>query len=237
MSPMNRSKPNNPQDPARTRAQRAALLAQARVMLLFTPELTEGRDPLEVLGAVLDFVDVIQVRIKGPDEASAAAETRDWTLRVLELVQERSGTEKLVLVNDRVDVARALQPQGCAGAHIGQDDCTPALARELLGPDAVLGLSTHDMKQVALGQEEPVDYLGFGPIHPTRTKGYDVGVGAERCWVAASTASIPVFPIGGINTRNVSELAQIGRAAVSSAILSAKDPREAAEALRLQLIP
>ncbi len=221
--------------PPSNRAERKALLADARVMLIFTPHLTNARDPLEVLASVLEFVDVIQVRAKTADGESSASEQRDWTLQILELLRERDASRKLVLVNDRVDVARSLQAEGCDGAHIGQDDSPPELAREVLGPDALLGLSTHDMKQVAHADTELVDYLGFGPIHPTQTKGYADGVGAERCWVAASTAGIPVFPIGGIDAHNASELTNVGRVAVSSAILAAADPARAADALRAAL--
>ena len=218
-----------------TRAERAALLSKAQVMLLFTPTLTGAHDAMEVLEAVLEHVDIVQVRVKSLDGESSAREHRDLTSKVLELVQARNANHVLVLVNDRVDVARALFAEGCAGVHIGQDDCPPALARESLGPDALIGLSTHNMSQVAHADGEIVDYLGFGPIHPTATKGYRKGVGAERCWVAASTAGMPVFPIGGIDAHNASELTNIGRAAVSSAILSAEDPAHAAEALRTAL--
>lgn len=218
-----------------TRSERLSLLTQAQVMLIFTPHLTRQRDPMEVLASVLEYVDVIQVRAKTKNDESTAREQHDWTLKVLELVRACNAEETLVLVNDRVDVARSLQSQGCAGAHIGQGDCPPELARELLGPEALLGLSTHDMQQVAHADTEIVNYLGFGPIWPTATKGYESGVGAEHCWVAASTASVPVFPIGGIDARNASELTNVGRVAVSSAILAAEDPPRAADALRSAL--
>lgn len=216
-------------------SERLALLSRAQVMLIFTPHLIDQRAPLEVLASVLDYVDIIQVRAKSKDEESTAREQHDWTVKVLELVREHDAEETLVLVNDRVDVARALQSQGCAGAHIGQDDCPPEIARELLGPEALLGLSTHDMKQVAQADTEFVNYLGFGPIWPTATKGYESGVGAEHCWVAANSTSIPVFPIGGIDAHNASELTNVGRVAVSSAILAAEDPARAADALRAAL--
>jgi thiamine-phosphate pyrophosphorylase len=107
-----------------------------------------------------------------------------------------------------------------------------ALAREFLGPEALIGLSTHDMAQVARSLDEPVDYLGFGPVHATRTKGYERGLGCEASWIASSAAHVPVFPIGGVELANIQELARVGRAALSSAVLAAADPGRAARELR-----
>jgi thiamine-phosphate diphosphorylase len=211
-------------------------LAAARLMCLFGPELCGGREPLGVLERALPWIDVVQVRPKPPgsSRAQAARESRDWCLRVLELV-ERSRLPTLVLVNDRVDVARTLRDCGLAGVHLGQEDCPPKLARELLGALPLIGLSTHDLVQVARASEEPIDYLGFGPIHPSATKGYERGLGCELAWVAQAASSLPVFPIGGIDLANAHELAGVGRAALSQAILAAEDPARAARGLRAVL--
>jgi thiamine-phosphate pyrophosphorylase len=213
-------------------------LASARLCLLFTPALVRG-EPLEVLGSLLDHVDLIQVRPKalGSEGPASARETYDWTLRVLELVHARGRGTIPVLANDRVDVARSLLERGCAGVHLGQDDCPPAVARAVLGPAPLIGLSTHHLRQVVLAGDEPVDYLGFGPIHPTATKGYERGLGAEMAWIAAEASELPLFPIGGIGLENASELERIGRAAVSSAILTVADPAAAARTLRGLLEP
>ena len=212
-----------------------AHLARARLMLLFTPELCGAREPLSVLGAALPFVDVVQVRIKpagarGPAPAPAR-ETWDWSRRILDLARSR-GTPCVLLVDDRVDVARALAQEGVAGVHLGQDDMPCREAREFLGPEALIGCSTHDMLQLAEALEEPVDYLGFGPVHATPTKGYARGLGSEPTWIAAGASPLPLFPIGGIELTNAQELSRVGRAAVSSAILSAADPARAARELR-----
>jgi len=199
-------------------------------MLLFTPELC-GADPLDVLERALPHVDAVQVRLKEPALGLAPARaTLEWSRRVLELVRRRAGT-CLVLVNDRPDVARTLAPW-LDGLHLGQDDCPPELARALLGPEVLLGLSTHSAADVALGEQLPVDYLGFGPVHPTKTKDVHRGLGSDATWVAASATALPVFPIGGIDATNAQELARVGRAAVSSAILSARDPARAAREIR-----
>ena len=214
-------------------------LQRARVMLVFTPGLATGRDPLEALSLVLDHVDVVQVRPKAlgavraaPTEARAA---RDLCRAVLERTRAHPA-RPLVLVNDRVDVAERLAPEGVAGVHLGQDDAPWELARERLGPDALIGLSTHDMEQVALADDAGVDYLGFGPTFRTATKGYDRGLGPERAWIASEASSHPVFAIGGIDHSNVQDLATVGRVAVGSALLSAPSPARAARELRSLLL-
>ena len=126
-------------------------------------------------------------------------------------------------------------PGGLVGCHLGADDMPPAEARALLGPAAVLGLSTHSVHDVVAADEEPVDYLGFGPIFPTKTKGYERGLGPQAAWVAAAGTDLPVFPIGGLDATGVPELHPLRRAAVSSAILGAEDPGAAAAELALLL--
>jgi len=213
-------------------------LRDARLMLLFTPSVCGARDPLGVLEAALGHVDIVQVRIKAPGELhSHARDVHDWTVRVLELVEVRADLRErvLVLVDDCVDVAAVLAPRGCAGVHVGQDDLPAADARRLLDRELLVGVSTHDMRQVELAEEAGADYLGFGPVHATATKGYQQGLGAEAAWIAQSSTALPVFPIGGISLENANELAQIGRAAVSAAILAAADPARAARELRALL--
>jgi len=209
-------------------------LGRARLMLLFTPELALGRDPLAALALALPALDVVQVRLKSaehPAGASPARELLEWAERVLAVVEDRA----LVLVNDRVDVCTALLDLGVAGVHLGHRDTPPEEARRLLGPDPLIGLSTHSAGDVARAAELPVDYLGFGPIFPTATKGYARGLGPEAAWSAAQAASVPLFPIGGIDPENASELETIGRACVGSAILGARDPAAAARAIRAAL--
>ncbi|MFT5049437.1 MAG: thiamine-phosphate pyrophosphorylase [Chlamydiales bacterium] len=210
-------------------------LANARVMLIFTPELTGERDALTILESILPWVDMIQVRPKpvgaadgGPTEARAA---RDWCRAVLERVATCERPLP-VLVNDRVDVAHLLADEGLAGVHLGQTDCPWQEAREQLGPDLLIGLSTHDVTQVAQALDAKVDYLGFGPVFPTATKGFERGVSPETTWVASQASEVPLFPIGGISPANAQELSHIGRAAVGSALLASEDPAGAARAVR-----
>ncbi len=213
-------------------------LEAARLMLLFTPDLASTREPLAVLEECLELVDIVQVRVKPPGGATSPAgarETWEWTRRVLSTCAARGPSAPLVIVDDRVDVAAALAASGCAGCHVGVEDCPPAEARSILGEELLLGLSTHSAADVARACREPVNYLGFGPVHATLTKGYGRGLGAEAAWIAQAASSIPVFPVGGIDATNAVELATVGRAAVGSAILSSPDPARAARELRAAL--
>jgi thiamine-phosphate pyrophosphorylase len=211
-------------------------LAAARLMLLFTPELVRRSDPLAVLASVLPHVDVVQVRPKPLADASAvpgeARATLELARAVLALLPSLGDEAPLVTVNDRVDVAALLLAEGLAGVHLGQEDTPPREARRLLGETALIGLSTHTAEEVAQAQVEPIDYLGFGPVFATPTKGYSRGLGPERAWLASQASSLPLFALGGIHASNLQELAEVGRVAVGSAILSAPDPARAARDLR-----
>ena len=212
-------------------------LDAARLLLIFTPELCGERDAFDQLLALLPRVDVVQVRPKplGPSRAPAPArECLNWSRRILEATATMDDPP-LVLVDDRVDVAQLLLDEGLAGVHLGADDMDPKKAREVLGSAALIGLSTHSLKDVLRAEDQPVDYLGFGPMYDTTTKALSGGLGPEHAWVAAATSTRPVFPIGGIDVLRASELSQVGRAAVGSALLSSDDPSSVAEELHWAL--
>ena len=232
-------------------AERREKLERARLQLIFTPELcgAKSAEPhgaaadaaLARLALALPFVDVVQVRPKPLGLASrapcAARDARDWTLRVLATAARAlpARLAPLVLVDDRVDVARLLADEGCDGVHIGQDDAPPRAARAFLGPELLIGLSTHDADQVARAGEEPVDALGFGPIFASPTKGSDAGLGPQAAWVAERASRVPLFAIGGIDLANAGELHPVARAAVGAALLASPDPARAARELRTLL--
>ena len=106
-----------------------------------------------------------------------------------------------IIINDRVDVALAL---GADGVHLGQDDLPPPVARKLLGPDALIGFSTHTVPQAVLATTMPLDYIAIGPIFLTTTKESSyppLGIAGLRR-VRQAVGEIPLVAIGGINSTN-----------------------------------
>jgi thiamine-phosphate pyrophosphorylase len=118
-----------------------------------------------------------------------------------------------LLINDRADVARLV---GGAGVHVGARDLPAEAARRLLGPDRIIGLSTHNSGQVVEGSRRPVDYLGFGPIFATRSKeDAEPVVGSEGLREARASTEKPLVVIGGIIPENVAEVRAAGADAVA----------------------
>ena len=121
-----------------------------------------------------------------------------------------------VIVNDRADIALMA---GAAGVHMGQDDLPAADARRLLGPGAIVGLSTHDLAQAEAALAEPVDYIAIGPVFATGTKdtGYAaVGTGmVTRVAAAARARGVPVVAIGGITLATAPAVIAAGAASVA----------------------
>lgn len=136
----------------------------------------------------------------------------------------------LFIVNDDPFLARALDADG---VHVGQDDIPAAEARAILGPEAIIGLSTHSREQIEAAHQEPVDYISVGPIWETPTKQGRPATGLELIREAATTATLPWFAIGGITPENAGEVAAAGaeRICVVRAIRDALDPRAAATSL------
>lgn len=126
----------------------------------------------------------------------------------------------LLLINDRVDIARMT---GADGVHLGQDDVPPAAARELLGPNAIIGFSTHSLAEATAAASEPVDYIAFGPIFLTDTKPDTEPVVGLECLAEIRNAlpNIPLVAIGGINAENIAAVIEAGAdaaAVISSAV-------------------
>ena len=135
-----------------------------------------------------------------------------------------------VVVNDRADVAALT---GAAGVHLGQDDLTPAEARAIVGPEAIVGLSTHTSVQIATAAASAVSYVAVGPVFQTRTKdtGY-AAVGLDLVRVAAATG-MPVVAIGGITVDRVAPALAAGAASVAviGDLLAGGDPAARTRAL------
>ena len=173
-------------------------------------------------------VDIIQLRQKNP--RIEAAEELDL-LAALREVCDRHGT--LLAVNDRADIARAA---GADVLHLGQWDLPVAAARQIVGPDVIIGRSCHDPGQVDAAIADPdVDYFCTGPVWATPTKPGRAATGLDLVRYAASTGTTrPWFAIGGIDPGNAGDVAAAGarRLVVVRAIADADDPAAATRALR-----
>ena len=137
-----------------------------------------------------------------------------------------------VVVNDRADVARLA---GAGGVHVGQDDLPVADVRAIVGPEAIVGLSTHNLVQLEQALREPVAYVAFGPVFETASKAKPdpvVGLAGVRAAAAlAGPAGLPVVAIGGITLDRAPEVLAAGAATVAAiSDLLAGDPGERARA-------
>ena len=187
-----------------------------------------GRALAEVLEpALAGGVDLFQLREKDASE--------DDLLAAAEIARELcTAAGALFILNDRPEL---VVQAGADGAHVGQDDMTVQRARELAGPHALIGRSTHTPPQVDDALAMGADYLGVGPVHATPTKPGRPAVGLDLVEYAARTAARPWFAIGGIDAQTIGAVtaAGAGRAAVVRAITDAADPRAVATALRAAL--
>lgn len=172
--------------------------------------------------ALTGGVDIVQLRMKEASEPEIVATAEAFARRCAE-------QGALFILNDRPDLAAAV---GADGVHVGQDDVSVAEARELVGPDRLVGLSTHTPAQVEAAAG--VDYIGVGPVHATPTKPGRPAVGLELVRHAAAHARVPFFAIGGIDAPRAEAVAAAGasRIAVVRALTEAEDPLLAARELR-----
>jgi thiamine-phosphate pyrophosphorylase len=142
--------------------------------------------------------------------------------------------DALFVVNDRPEIALRA---GADGVHVGQDDLPVEAVRRLVGPDVLIGLSTHSPEQFDAGLASAADYLSAGPIWETPTKAGRPAAGLDFIRYAAAAATKPWFAIGGIDQQNIYEVVAAGarRAVVVRAIRDAEDPRAVASALKSHL--
>jgi thiamine-phosphate pyrophosphorylase len=187
-----------------------------------------GEDPEALLRAALSGgADFVQLREKelGREEIERASST---FRRVCDTYSAP------FIVNDDPELARACDADG---VHVGQDDVAAEAARDLLGPNAIVGLSTHSPEQIAAADQRPVDYISVGPIWETPTKAGRPAVGLELISHAAERAARPFFAIGGIDPSNAAQVVEAGaqRLCVVRAIRDAAEPTAVAEELRRTL--
>ncbi|MEY2489561.1 MAG: thiamine-phosphate pyrophosphorylase [Verrucomicrobiota bacterium] len=160
-------------------------------------------------------VDLIQLRAKGHPSAEIvkiAAEIHDSL--------SRRGVP--LVINDHPEIARLVPAEG---VHVGQDDLPIAAAREIAGPNCVVGKSTHSVDQALRAFYEGADYIGFGPIFATPTKPDYAPLGLDEIRKVHEAVHIPIFCIGGIKLDNLPEVIEAGarRVVIVSGLLQAKD--------------
>lgn len=194
-----------------------------RLYLVTDTALCGARGVPAVVEQALDGgVTVVQVR----DPHASARELVALTRAVLTVVSGRVP----VIVNDRVDVAVAA---GADGVHVGQSDLDPVSVRAI-APDLIVGLSVTTLPEAVAAQEQPVDYLGAGPVFATPTKSYAAApIGVDGLAAICAASSLPVLAIGGLSAEHAPAVRRAGAAGVCvvSALCAADDPRSAAAAL------
>ena len=173
-----------------------------------------------VKGAVAGGVNMVQVREKS-NNIQSFIERAEAVKSILQ------GTQVSLIINDRVDVALAVDADG---VHLGQSDMPVHLARKLIGPDKLLGLSIENEQQLIEANQLPLDYIGLSAIFATPTK-----TNIKKQWglnglkKALQLTQFPIVAIGGINHTNLDEIVQTGVEGVAlvSAICHAASPKQA----------
>lgn len=202
-------------------------LHDARLYVLVTTALASG--PIEEVtrAAIRGGADLVQFREK-------EMEGREFLALAERLRSITADEGAILIVNDRVEIAALV---GADGVHLGQGDILPSAARRLLGPEAVIGLSTHSPEEAAAAAEQGADYIGVGPIHATRTKEHRRAVGLDAIAAARAATDLPGFAIGSVNRDTVDAVLAAGaeRIAVCTGIIAQEDVEGAARDFRERL--
>jgi thiamine-phosphate pyrophosphorylase len=191
-------------------------------LYLCTPDRADLAD--FVSACIEGGVDVVQLRDKNLEARPLLDRAR--------VVQAVCAAHSVPFVlNDRPDLALEI---GADGVHVGQDDAPAGLARRILGPDAIVGLSTHSPGDLAGALEEEVSYISAGPVEATPTKPGRPGTGLDYLRLATTRATVPVFVTGGVTPERVPALAEAGARhfVVVRYLTEASDLQSSARALR-----
>ena len=174
--------------------------------------------------AVSGGVTMVQLREK-------TADTHTFLERAFALKRLLQSTGVPLIINDRVDIALAVDADG---VHLGQSDMPVTIARQLLGPDKIIGLSVENFEQIKEANRLDIQYIGISPIFATPTKtDTKTPFGLEGARQAVALSTHPTIGIGGINASNIAAVRATGLdgVAVVSAIICAPDPKKAAQEL------
>ena len=177
--------------------------------------------------AVRGGVDIVQLREKNLPDADLldlAKKTRQWT----------RDEGALFILNDRPDLAVLSEADG---VHLGTTDLTPSEARRIVGADRLIGASSHNARDREAATLAGADYLGAGPVFPSKTKAFQDFASLNYIRSFADWQGPPWFAIGGINLETIDQVREAGavRIAISHAICQSEDPQGMARALRLAL--
>ncbi len=182
-----------------------------------------------------EFLNIIEEAIRGGTTIvqlrEKTASTKDFYQLALKVKEITRKYDVPLLINDRIDIAIAIDSEG---VHIGQDDMPADIAREIIGDDKILGVSASTVEEAKKAQIDGADYIGSGAVFPTSTKDDADSVSKPQLKEIVHSIDIPVVAIGGITLENAESLKDTGIAGFSvvSAIMSAKDPKEASQKLK-----
>ena len=202
-------------------------LADAQLYVLVNDALCRASLVGTVKEAALGGAQIIQLREKEVDD-------RTLLQRAREVREVTRSAGVLFILNDRPDIARLVDADG---VHLGQDDMPIHEARRIVGADALIGVSTHNLEQVRRAVLEGANYLGVGPTFPSQTKDFEAFAGLDFVKQAFAETSLPAFAIGGIDVSNVEQVRAAGArgVAVSHAVCAAEDPRAVARQMWLAI--
>ncbi|MBI4708564.1 MAG: thiamine phosphate synthase [Candidatus Omnitrophica bacterium] len=207
---------------------RKRLLEKSRLYVILDKKLLNKfslKDTVKKLSS--SKTDIIQLRDKFANKKTLLKEAAE-TQRFL------NKTNTLFIINDHIDIAKIAD---CDGLHLGQRDLSLKLARKILGPDKIIGISCHNLKQALKAQNEGADYIGIGPIFKTATKPEYAPIGQEILKKVNKNIKIPYFAIGDINIKNIETVVKKGakRIAVARAVLKTKNINNAVKNLSQKL--
>ena len=177
----------------------------------------------QIAAAIDGGAGIVQLREKHLDHDAFLQEAE----RFVALCREKG---VISIINDAVDIAAAV---GADGVHVGQSDLAAGRAREVLGPDKLIGVSAHSVEEALAAQAAGADYLGVGAAFVTGTKADAAPISRDTIRAITAAVDIPVVAIGGISRDNITELAGCGLdgVAVVSALFAQKDVKTAAKEL------
>ncbi|GGK20320.1 thiamine-phosphate synthase [Caldalkalibacillus thermarum] len=185
------------------------------------------------------YLEVIEEAIQGGADMVQLREKKKTKRELLDMARQLKALcdryKVPFIVNDHVDIALAVDADG---VHLGQDDLPLEEARKILGPDKIIGISTHNLEEAKRAEEGGADYIGVGPVFPTNTKEDVVDpVGLEYVRQVVEHIRIPFVAIGGIKLHNVDQVLKAGakRISIVSAIVGAENVKEAARAFARKL--